>query len=233
MAGKTVNWRVTPKNLARLDKVEGVEDGSVSLHATGLDEPSYERLGRFLTEHGSLVRILKATAATGSQKSVDLLGVDFALHCPNLKTLEITRVRFNDSPFAHPVLNAVRLKESHYEGPRELTLGEVPLRRLVFDDCVVAADRITIARESRLTRFEFWLDEDFADTCPDHFDVYGTSLTDITVSAAWNWTVTQDYESRDRLRYRTMRAGRYNTGTYIYHGLGDKTHILTYGPSEG
>ncbi|HEY1178230.1 MAG TPA: hypothetical protein VGF17_18905 [Phytomonospora sp.] len=235
MTVKTANWRVTPRNLDRLDRVDGVEPGSVSLHATELDEVSYKRLALFLTEHGGLLKILKARPARGSQRRAEFADVDFAADCPNLKTLEAARITFDETPLAHPSLTSVTLRESNYTGrPRELTVAESPLRKLVFDDCIVDADRLTVAAGSRLRTFEFWLDEDFAGTCPDDFALLGTSLVEMVVRAAWDFTVTTTYASERRVRIRDFRAGRYNSGAaYVYvDSEGNPRRMGVYSPSD-
>ncbi|SEG31539.1 hypothetical protein SAMN04489712_104362 [Thermomonospora echinospora] len=224
MPPKLVSRRVSPSNISLLDAVAGVEPGAVSLHAMDLDAAGYECMARFLTERGELLRILKIRPGSRFYEYGDLQGVDFATHCPNLKTLDVKRVTFNGSVFAHPVLKDLRLQESKYVGDPRITVGEAQrLRKLEFDDCHVKADTLAVAPESQLKIFQYFLDEDYAEACPNHFEILGTRLEEITINACWAYTVTTNRASQRRNKYRTFRAGRYGSVTHIYYlGSGEK-----------
>ena len=175
MPPKLVSRRISPRNFARLDEVAGIEPGAVSLHATDLDGAGYARLARFLGEHGDLVRILKLRSAQGFYGNGELQHIDFAASCPHLGTLDVERVAFNDSVFAHPTLTDLRLRLSEYVGGSSIAVKEEPLRRLEFEDCHVKADTLTIAAGSGVKTFSYYLDEDYAEACPDNFDLYGNA----------------------------------------------------------
>jgi hypothetical protein len=215
MPPKLVSRRISPGNISLLDTLTGVEPGAVSLHATDLGKAEYERLTRFLTEQGELLRILKIRPRDNFYDRCDLQDVDFAAHCPNLKTLDAKRVEFNDSVFAHPLLRDLRLEQSKYVGPPQIAIGATPLRKLEFDDCHVKADTVTISRESQLKSFSYRLDEDYAEACPDNFDIFGARLEEISINACWTYTVTTNVDSERLIRYRTLTAGQYGSVTHI------------------
>lgn len=232
MPPKLVSRRISPSNISLLDAVAGIEPGAVSLHATGLDEAGTERVARFLTEHGELLRILKIHCRRFDERG-DLQGVDFAANCPNLKTLDLKQVAFNDSVFAHPVLKDLRLRESKYVGAPRIAIGEAQqLRKVEFDDCHVKADTLSIAPESQLKIFRYFLDEDDAEACPDHFEILGTRLEEITVDACWTYSVTTNRASERRNRYRTFRAGRYGSVTHIYYKSSGEKVVWHYGSQD-
>src|SRR3569833_635165 len=116
MPPKLVSRRISPGNISLIDTLTGVEPGAVSLHATDLGKAEYERLTRLLTEQGELLRILKIRPRDNFYDRCDLQDVDFAAHCPHLKTLDAKRVEFNDSVIAHPLLRELRLEQSRYVG---------------------------------------------------------------------------------------------------------------------
>ncbi|WP_171166768.1 hypothetical protein [Streptomyces sp. I05A-00742] len=230
MPPKLVSRRIYPQNIASLDKVAGIEPGSVSLHAKGLDAAGYARLARFLGEHGNLVRSLKVQSGYGINGHGELQHIDFAASCPNLRTLDVKRVAFNDSVFAHPALVDLRLRESKYVGGSPIVVDkEQPLRILEFHDCLVKVDTLAIAADSEVRRFRYYLDEDYAEACPDNFDVYGKHLEEITINACWTYTVTTNRASERHNRHRTFRAGQYGNVTHVYYkDNGDKV-VQEYG----
>ncbi|MEV0385739.1 hypothetical protein [Nonomuraea sp. NPDC050643] len=232
---KLISRRISPSNISLLDTVAGIEPGAISLHATDLDAPACERLARHLTEHGELLRILKIRPRQGGHLHADLRAVDFAAHCPNLKTLDVQRVVFNDSVFAHPVLQDLALRQSEYVGPPQIAIrAPHPLRNIEFEDCHVKADVLSIAPESPLKVFRYYLDEDYAEACPDRFEILGTRLEEITVNACWSYTVTTNRASEEHnRRRRTLRAGQYGSVTHIYHKSNGEELVRHYGPENG
>ncbi|MFJ4429207.1 hypothetical protein [Streptomyces bobili] len=234
MLPKLVSRRISPRNIALLDKVAGIEPGAVSLHATDLDGAGYARLAHFLGEHGNLVRILKLQPSQGFYGRGELQHIDFAASCPNLRALDVKRVAFNESVFAHPALTDLCLRESEYCGGRSIAVDrEQPLRRLEFVDCRVKADTLAIAADSGIKTFRYYLDEDYAEACPDNFGVYGKSLEEITIDACWAYTVTTDWASQRHNRYRTFRAGQYGNVTHVYYGGDGDRVVREYGPQDG
>ncbi|NUW34394.1 hypothetical protein HTZ77_23575 [Nonomuraea sp. SMC257] len=213
---KLITRRISPKNISLLDAVADIEPGAISLHATDLDEAGRERVARFLMEHGELLRILKLRPRQGDYLRADLRGVDFAVHCPHLQTLDVQRVVFNDSVFAHPALRDLKLVESKYVGGPQIVIGATaPLRKVEFEECHVKADVLTIAPESPLKVFRYSLDEDYAEECPDRFDVLGAGLETIAINACWTYTVTTSPAARRRNWKWTFRAGQYGSVTHI------------------
>lgn len=232
MPPKLVSRRITPGNIARLDTVEGIEPGAVSLHATDLDDTGYERLARFLRERGELVRILRIEPRVDFSGKGELQAVDFAACCPHLRTLDVKRAVFDDSVFRHPTLTDLQMRQSRYTGSPEITIGEEhPLRKLDFEDCHVKADRLVIAAGAPLKTFRYRLDEDYAEACPDNFDIYGERLEEITINACWSYTVTTNYASQRRNRRRTLRAGQYGSVTHIYHRVDGEKVLLRGDPA--
>jgi hypothetical protein len=203
----------------------GIEPGSVSLHATELDKAGCERMAHFLIEHGELLRILKVHCR-GFYTDGDLQGIDFAAHCPNLKTLDVKGVMFSESVFIHPVLKDLRIQDSKYLGDRRIIIGEgQQLRKLEVIDCHVDADTLAIAPESQIKIFNYYLDEDYAEACPNHFEILCTRLEEIVVSACWHYTVTTTRGAKRRNRTcQRFSSGQYGSVTHIYYdGAGSKT----------
>lgn len=217
MPTKLLNRRISSRNISLLDSVSGIEPGGLSLHTTDLDEAGYERVARFLTEHGQLLRILKLRPAWSSQPHGDLRRVDFAAHCPNLKTLDADRVTFSDSVFASPAMKELRLQRSTYVGGPQSTISEArESRKLELIDCHMKVDTLTIPSESQLRTFRFYLDEDYAEACPDHFEMLGGRLEEIVVNASWTYTVTTNDDSIRHSRHRSLHAARYSDVTHVH-----------------
>ena len=234
MAPKLITRRISPRNISLLDTVAGIEPGAISLHATDLDETGYEHVARFLAEHGELLRILKIHPCQPFNNYADLQGIDFAAHCPNLKELDVKQIAFNDSVFAHPTLEDLRLQVSEYVGPPRIVLGEAKsLRTIEFNDCHVKADALAVVPESHLKMFRYYLDEDYAEACPDRFEILGTQLEEITIDACWSYTVTTNRASEQHnRRRRTLRAGQYGSVTHIYHKSNGEELVRHYGPAN-
>lgn len=235
MLPKLVSRRISPRNLARLDDVAGIEPGAVSLHATDLDKPGYERLARFLGEHGDLLRVLKLEPRQGFYEHAELQDIDFTADCPHLRVLEVRRVAFNESVFTHPTLTELRLRESKYVGGPALTIGgEQPLRKLEIEDCQVKADRLAIAPDSVVKTFRYYLDEDYAEACPDNFDLYGERLEEMSINACWTYTVSTNHASERRnRRRRSFRAGQYGSVTHIYYRSNGEKVVWEHEPQDG
>lgn len=221
MLPKLIARRISPSNISLLDKeTAGIEPGSVSLHAVDLDKAGCERVAHFLIEHGELLRILKVYCR-GFYTDGDLQGVDFAAHCPSLKTLDVKGVMFNDSVFTHPVLKDLRIQKSKHVGDRRIIIGEgQQLRKLEIVDCHVEANTFAIAPESQIKIFRYYLDEDFAEACPYFFEIFGTRLEEIIIWADPSYEVTTTYASERRNRIQGFKAGQY--GSVIHRRVEDR-----------
>ncbi|MFF6980308.1 hypothetical protein ACFZAV_21955 [Streptomyces sp. NPDC008343] len=84
--------------------------------------------------------------------------------------MDAKRIAFNNSIFAHAALTNLRLRESEYSGAPPIAVDkEQPLRGLEFVDCHVKADTLAISADSGIKTFSYYLDEDYAEACPDNF----------------------------------------------------------------
>src|SRR5258708_10412883 len=118
-----IHWQITEKKLALLDSIQDIEAGTLDIDSNNLDDDSFKRIMRFVTEHGALLHSL-ALHPRWSGEKVDLGDFDFATRCPHLQSLDIERIVFNESVFAHPTLESINLLNADYKGPRAITIGD-------------------------------------------------------------------------------------------------------------
>ncbi|MFE9095359.1 hypothetical protein [Streptomyces sp. NPDC007264] len=233
MPHELVSHHISASDLSLLDVLEGAGPGSVGLQVTDLDRPGYERVADFLTDHGGLVRVLTLHPHRGFFDHGDLRDVDFAARCPNLESLDVRRVLFDGSVFVHPVLRDLRLKQSKYTGGPRISVGAAqPLEVLEVEDCHIEADVLAIGPESRLEVFRYSLDEDYAEACPDRFELLGTRLEEIYVNACWAYRVTTSTASERLNRRRTFLAGQYGSVTHVRDDGDGERLVLRQGPQD-
>ncbi|UGQ14003.1 hypothetical protein LO772_10595 [Yinghuangia sp. ASG 101] len=168
--------RVTPDTVDLLDgsTLTGIEPGRLALVVTALDEDGNHRLRQFLTDHGELVHHLRVGETRYVGSGLDLSTVDFAARCPNLRELHVHRGTVNESVFAHPVLERLRLTEAESTSATpELRVTGSRLVSVELRDTSVRADRMIVGPGSPLARLEASLDEDFGSAFPQHLEFDG------------------------------------------------------------
>lgn len=191
------DWRLDATTIDRLDRTDGLRDGSIRLCVTGPghspDPDDYRRfwdpMVAFVRTRGHLLRGLELRNERPLFK-VDLGAVDLGAACPSLETLSIQRTVVNESVFAHPRLVSLRIRQSYYRGAvRDLRLtAKSPLEVLEFVDSLIHADSLVAEPGCALRTFETWLDEDYAEAFPERLEFADCpNLYKILVCGTLNW----------------------------------------------
>ncbi|GHO73986.1 hypothetical protein KSD_17570 [Ktedonobacter sp. SOSP1-85] len=192
-----VRWNITQENISLLDDIRNIEAGTLELYCYNVESDDFKRVIRFMKEHGPLLHTCILHPHAFSKEIADLEHVDFATHCPHLQTLDIKRITFNQSVFAHPTLEILRLWGSDYRGPQTVTIGNGlskrdgrQLKEVGFLDCRISTDTLTIGPAAQLKVFQYFLDEDAVEQWPDTF-VFNAcpQLEEITIHASATWNI--------------------------------------------
>lgn len=216
-----VHWNITEENLALLDGVPPLEAGTIDLSCRDLERGGFNRVVRFVKEHGTLLHAFSLHLANGYAERADMTDVDFATACPHLQTLDLKRVILNVSVFAHPSLESLELLESIYRGPRVMSIGQglsqndgQVLQEVSIMDCFLPIDTLTVGPAARLTGFQYYLDEDFAepDVSPDAFIFKACSRLEgitIHVCAGWEIILRGVFPRLERISLNATEYGSY------------------------
>jgi len=153
---------------------------SVSLEATDITHEDLNTLAQFIQAHGACLSSLNASL----QDSVkpyhhDWQVINFIEMCPNLTSLTLGLIDVNDSVLLHPSIQNLTLNGLHIHADNHIHIKPA-LERAMLEDVNVflkdtaenadwARNPAIFAESPNLKAFEYYLDEDYAESAPDKF----------------------------------------------------------------
>lgn len=165
---------------SQLKTIEASVPASITLEATNLTHDDLNTLSQFIQSHGACLSSLN-TSLEDFVKPYhhDWQAINFIEMCPNLTSLTLSHIDVNDSVLSHPTIQNLTLNSLHIHASKHIHLK--PALEHAFleevnvflentsDNADWARNPALFAESPNLKVFEYYLDEDYAESAPDKF----------------------------------------------------------------
>jgi len=165
---------------SQLKTLESSAPASIALEAPNITHEDLNALAQFIQAHGACLASLHASLEDSVKPyHHDWGAIDFITMCPNLTSLTLGLIDVDDSILSHPTIQILTLNSLHIHANKHIHLKPA-LERAFLEDVNVflgntaenadwARNPALFAESPNLKVFEYYLDEDYAESTPDKF----------------------------------------------------------------
>lgn len=170
------NMPISPQ----LKALESSVPASVALESPNITHEDLNALAQFIQAYGACLVSLNASLEDSVKPyHHDWQAIHFSEMCPNLTSLTLGLIDVNDSVLSHPTIQNLKLNSLHIHVDKHIHLKPA-LERAFLEEVNVflgntadnadgARNPALFAESPNLKVFEYYLDEDYAESAPDKF----------------------------------------------------------------